>query len=101
MTESIGKLREVRNLKIQRNSWGLHVNACLDICLSKGHDEVNKMDMPIIDNGRSKNKAHGLPRDYWGISIPVVYKLYRPMVSGTEVIFPLDYFPNGVTLPLR
>ena len=88
-------------MKIRRNSWGLHINVCLEICLRKCHDEVNIMDMPIIENGKSKNKAYGLPRDYWGISIPVVYTFYRPMASGAEVSFPLDYFPNGVLLPLH
>ena len=88
-------------MKIRRNSWGLHINICLDICLRKVRDEVNRMDMPIIDNGNSKKKTYGLLRDYWGKSIPVFYKFYRPMASGAEASFPLDYFPNGVPLPLH
>ena len=44
-----------------KSLWNLHVHVSFNWSLGKGHDKVNLLGMPALDNGCGKDKADGTP----------------------------------------
>ena len=67
----------------------MHVDVRFDIRLREGHDKVNRLDMPIVDDSEGEDKTDSLPRHDGRIRIPIINKLDGKMTTSAETRLPL------------
>ena len=57
------------------NSGRLHIDISFYVSLWKGKYEIDRVDVPIVNNGKGEDEAYCLPRYDGVICVPVVKKI--------------------------